>query len=165
MWAQLLLITLQWLLRWLSCLLSGFPQKWNKAVTLSVLTSTLAISQLMTMPASEPQEVGTERPPKEEAFGPDTPRTPRGHSCRRPGPIISVRPSKSWKSKHSGADIDEPTVPTFMTRGGSEKPPSEKLQADSSSLWNVKDFMCFQACFGRNQHWDYSMFQSLNIHT
>ena len=40
-----------------------------------------------------------------EVFGPDVPRTSRGHSCRRPGPKTSERPSKPWKSKHFGANI------------------------------------------------------------
>ena len=57
---------------------------------------------------------------------------PRGYPGGRPGAKASVRPSKSWKNKHFGADIHDPKARTSMTPGGLKKLQSEKLRAEFS---------------------------------
>ena len=51
---------------------------------------------------------GTRKQPKEEVFGPDIPRTSRGHSRGCPGSTLRSGPSTPWKNKHFGADIHDP---------------------------------------------------------
>ena len=45
----------------------------------------------------------------------------RGYPGGRPGAKTSVKPSKSWKNKHFGADVHDPKARTSMTRGGFKK--------------------------------------------
>ena len=70
--------------------------------------------------------------PKEKVFGPDIPRTSRGHSCGRPGPKNSGRPSKPWKNKHLGVDIHDPNAWTFMTPGRCKTTSGREFRADVS---------------------------------
>ena len=43
---------------------------------------------------------------------------PRGYPGGRPGAKTWVKPSKSWKNKHFGADAHDPKARTSMTPGG-----------------------------------------------
>ena len=56
--------------------------------------------------------------PKNKSWGRISRGRQRGYPGGRPGAKTSVRPSKSWKNKHFGADIHDPKARTSMTRGG-----------------------------------------------
>ena len=67
---------------------------------------------------------GTEIPkisPKSKLWGRISGGRPRGYPGGRPGAKASVKPSKSWKNKHFGADVHDPKARTSMTPGGFKK--------------------------------------------
>ena len=78
--------------------------------------------------------------PKSEFWGRISGGRPRGYPGGRPGAKTSVKPSKSWKNKHFGADVHDPKARTSMTRGGSKKLRSEKLRAEFS--FPIYDSFC-----------------------
>ena len=59
--------------------------------------------------------------PKSKFRGRTSRGRPRGYPGGRPGAKTSVRPSKPCKSKHFGADINDPKARTSMTPGGLQK--------------------------------------------
>ena len=59
--------------------------------------------------------------PKGKFWGRMSGGRPRGYPGGRPGAKTSVKPSKSWKNKHFGADVHEPKARTSMTPGGFKK--------------------------------------------
>ena len=59
--------------------------------------------------------------PKSKCWGRISRGRPRGYPGGRPGAKTSVRPSKSWKNKHFGADIHDPKARTSMTLGAFQK--------------------------------------------
>ena len=59
--------------------------------------------------------------PKSKFWGRTSGGRPRGYPGGRPGAKTSVKPSKSWKNKHFGADIHDPKARTSMTAGGFKK--------------------------------------------
>ena len=65
---------------------------------------------------------------------------PRGYPGGRPGAKTSVRPSKSWKNKHFGADIHDPKARTSMTPRGFLKLRSEK---NFGTWWTFRIFFIF----------------------
>ena len=70
--------------------------------------------------------------PKSKFWGRISGGRPRGYPGGRQGAKTSVKPSKSWKIKHFGADVHEPKARTSMTRGVFKKLRSEKLRAEFS---------------------------------
>ena len=70
--------------------------------------------------------------PKSKFSGRISGGRPRGYPGGHPGAKTSVKPSKSWKNKHFGADVHDPKARTSMTPGGFKKLRSEKLRAEFS---------------------------------
>ena len=64
------------------------------------------------------------------SLGAGYPRMSMRISRGRPGATDLVRPSKSWKNKHFGADVHDPKARTSTTPGGFKKLRSEKLRAE-----------------------------------
>ena len=67
-----------------------------------------------------------------EVFGPDIPRTSRGHSRGYPCSKLRSGHSKPLKNKHFGADIHDPKARTSTTLRDFRKLRSEKLRAEFS---------------------------------
>ena len=59
--------------------------------------------------------------PKSKFWGRISGGHPRGYPGGRPGAKTSVKPSKSWKNKHLGADVHDPKARMWMTPGGFKK--------------------------------------------
>ena len=92
--------------------------------------------------------------PKSKFWGRISGGRPRGYPGGRPGAKTSVKPSKSWKNKHCGADVHDPKARTPMTQAGSKKLRSEKLRAEFSFPRNAPGWvhakgavLCERTCF------------------
>ena len=70
--------------------------------------------------------------PKSKFWGRISCGRPRGYPGGRTGAKASIKPSKSWKNRHFGADVHDPKARTSMTPGGFKKLRSEKLRAEFS---------------------------------